>query len=662
MKKLIENIQLLLLTNKSTERDSYQIIFDQLKESDFTFDENYKKLRNNFKTLRVYLNESSSRINDKKIDENELEKLTCFYEKTFDTFEYESINEIIFSSLVECKELFPPVQDKLISNIKNYFDSNHYQHVSFSSLSFYLFYIYKIKYFGKKKDFEKKYSVQNYLYDEKIKKPKNSNTDDQNEVFVLEYLRKYLFHDDYNLKVRTFKLCYILDITLSIEKTLEFIYQIIDSNEKRNLVIITGVTGAGKSTIINNLCGTKYKKKYNSLIPEKGYRNFLKVSNEFNPFSETMFCETVKYTDPTDPKQTLNFYDTPGFNDISSSTNKSLIASLGFPLLVKKAESIKSIVIVIKYDLFNISGDERGRRFQLLIQNLMKIFKNFEENNSNFLFAISRPDTALDKHDLLDSLEMNLQGFEDRLEGSKKELDEKLNKRNDYEDKIELYESFIGDLKKLEEENSNHFLHTKYRNIKSYFKGNESKNETKSTEELNEIKIHLAKELNEAKENPKRIRDKLDIAMVRFSEFNDQIKECNNFIDGFEEESKMIKLIKEAIKKNNVFFLPCCKAECDGKNELLHRLKTIGDQDNIDKNLFNFDQEQETFKSVKLWASELFKHANQNMISLRNNFRKIKEKDIEIESNKILIYEYINDLVRLMRPGKVGKLILVTKE
>ena len=152
------------------------------------------------------------------------------------------------------------VNNKLLSNVKSYYEKQPI--VSFSSLYLLLYYFYEKKHKNKKSVFEEKYKVQEFLDSDSPHFNNNTKTGIliEDEKAILEYLKRYINHDDALYKKKAYHLCHHLNIGLSLTKMIEFaIFNLSDYDSIKNLVLLIGSTGVGKSTVINYLDGFEYE-------------------------------------------------------------------------------------------------------------------------------------------------------------------------------------------------------------------------------------------------------------------------------------------------------------------------------------------------------------------------------------------------------------------
>ena len=119
-----------------------------------------------------------------------------------------------------------------------------------------------------------------------------------------------------------------------------------------------GATRAGKSTLINYLDGVEYElleDDEETLVPKERKGNYkkLKCAGQYSTSSQTLYSEVIKIVKDN---QVYHFADLPGFFDKNTAKNKSILAALGLPILIQKAENIKAIVFVLEYISNNFSG------------------------------------------------------------------------------------------------------------------------------------------------------------------------------------------------------------------------------------------------------------------------------------------------------------------
>jgi len=429
-----------------------------------------------------------------------------------------------------------------------------------------------------------------------------------------------------------------------------------------NLVIFIGVTGAGKTTVINNLNGTQYDMiDGGDLILKEGYWNQLKVGRNK---SETLYCESLKIHTPSN-KVELNFLDTPGFFD-THFNNKSIISSLGVPLAITKSNSIKAIVIVLDYDDFDITKNSRGERFQKIAITLSQLFKDFEnlKNNVKLNFAITRPDLKTNKEfkpeKFLTLILDNLKKYEnERRVGYDNEKQNLNNSIKENEIYIGIYEHYLQDLKKIKEpSNLNRILnflnqiHDTLKNkssVKSIdFHNIENiPNDSKINELIQKLNNDLQDcvELNISKLNDK-TKESWESKLKEIKKANEDQKQKFMNINGL---FSMIELILKNANLNNTFFFRC--DEQDDKNKFFNNLEQLViKNEKIEKNIFNFKINAQVFETVLKWCSDKIPRITSDFENFYKEYEEILnlDKDIQDLQKEILTKE--NDLDYNIKP------------
>ena len=440
MDEILTSFQKILIFNKDKEKEIYNECLKSLKNL-----RECESIVNNLKKLKLDIDDEN------QVEEDELKKLPdLFHIKDFQSFEYEQVKEILLKSIVlqHNKQLCEVVYKKLLKNLE---EEN--QIVSLTSLYALLYYFYK-KYDSKALEME--YNLNEFFDSDLFESNKNSD-----EFKVFEHLKRLLNAETNLLKIQAHKLCHNLDIPLSMSKMLEFATEFPSLESVNNLVIFIGSTGVGKSTLINYLTGTEYEllEDDDFLVPKEGYFNKLKCTDQNTRHSETLYCEVI----PLNESKKLYFADVPGFFD--TRTNKSIIAALGFPLLIKKTEKLKALVILLDYVILNPNSGNRGEEFEKISKHLLQLFNDFKQNSEKFniLFAITKPKSnrreKFKATKFLSNIKKNLKTFEDRIksEDYKSNIKNNLSSMENNEIKIKIYQKLINllnesfDKKKLKE-------------------------------------------------------------------------------------------------------------------------------------------------------------------------------------------------------------------
>jgi energy-coupling factor transporter ATP-binding protein EcfA2 len=169
---------------------------------------------------------------------------------------------------------------------------------------------------------------------------------------------------------------------ISLNRALELIqdsYHSIEKGRDKNLVLILGETGVGKSTLINYLNGVEYK--------EVGTRGFdchtecvtgkeIAAVGHSTAVSETLYPQVLEICSE---QGVLDVADLAGLNGTRESVVE-LAGTLSTHLLSKMAQAIKSILFVIDTNSLSAS---RGGPFRQTIKTLNKILQgNFNSKAS----------------------------------------------------------------------------------------------------------------------------------------------------------------------------------------------------------------------------------------------------------------------------------------
>lgn len=166
---------------------------------------------------------------------------------------------------------------------------------------------------------------------------------------------------------------------------------IIDSVTQKDIVLVLGNTGAGKSTTINYLLGGKAENTGDSRDPIVSYPDpndeRAKVGRNTGR-SKTVFPRAYENKD----KSIYHLCDTPGFEE-TRGIEKVVVVSASTKAAIKKARAIKALMVVIDYSSFS---SEKAAGLVALSKQLGKLIKNTDNLSSSILFIISKaPDAKL---------------------------------------------------------------------------------------------------------------------------------------------------------------------------------------------------------------------------------------------------------------------------
>jgi len=227
-----------------------------------------------------------------------------------------------------------------------------------------------------------------------------------------------------------------------IEDLVEKAYQKAESVRDKDIAIIIGLTGAGKTTLIHYLMGDEMekildKKTKRRKIQSKSRKiNDSNDSNEDNQtasktlFSEGYSQENVRFC----------YCDTPGFLD-TRSLEERICTSVSIEMAVKLAKSIKGIIIVLEITTLQTV---RGKLFKELSKILSILFKDPVEIFSSVQFLITNIDRSEYANDSKEDVkEFIIEMLEEHFKtvmGDISEIKEKYNVRN-YDEIIDRIEN-----------------------------------------------------------------------------------------------------------------------------------------------------------------------------------------------------------------------------
>ena len=429
MNEIIKNIQIILICNKNEDSELYNNGIKNLKE---------KKL---IEAITEILTKLKLEVDDdNKIEENELKKLRGLFQiETLHSYEYEQTMELLFKSidLIDVnQQLDTFVNNKLLSNVKSYYEKQPI--VSFSSLYLLLYYFYEKKHKNKKSVFEEKYKVQEFLDSDSPYFNNNTKTGIliEEEKAILEYLKRYINHDDALYKKKAYHLCHHLNIGLSLTKMIEFaIFNLSDFDSIENLVLFIGSTGVGKSTVINYLDGVEYEllDDRRTLAPKEGHFNKLKCAKPISNTSQTLYCEILK---TINENSKIHFADLPGFFDRNLMINKSI-----YKEQEKSKNDCEEKIEVYKELIKALKNTENEKNSSKMLPSFLtpirtKIYNFFKKNTEKEQFLVKFNGELVTE---FETAEKNLNMVELTLHKWNSSQQEETNKRNQNDKFIKEY-------------------------------------------------------------------------------------------------------------------------------------------------------------------------------------------------------------------------------
>ncbi|KAL4505988.1 hypothetical protein ABPG72_013749 [Tetrahymena utriculariae] len=219
---------------------------------------------------------------------------------------------------------------------------------------------------------------------------------------------------------------------LDFQKITDYISQSYDSSQDirgKDIVMILGFTGVGKSTFIHYLAGSKIQKVENKdglshwEPSDPLYQSLQRVISKADAKSETKFVIPIKIKASDQEgnefgnEDEVIICDTPGFND--SEGKESDIANLtGITKCISVCNSIKPIVLISEKQI-----SDRGQGIKHLaniIKRMVNPQQNFKHLIDKFLFIFSKYQKDEDKKQLYNILK-NI--FENLNTEEKKDLE-----------------------------------------------------------------------------------------------------------------------------------------------------------------------------------------------------------------------------------------------
>ncbi len=168
-----------------------------------------------------------------------------------------------------------------------------------------------------------------------------------------------------------------------LKSLFEEAFEKIKAAQNQEVVLVVGNTGAGKSTSINYLMGSKmflnsrtYTNEFGDQCVEdgeiavaSGEKEYAKIGSDLLK-SQTLYAEVT-----TVGPDGFAYCDCTGFQD-SRSNEEGIISSLGTYLAIKFSKNIKALVITIDYSSFDST---RAKGFKNLCETLGHLLPNLSE-------------------------------------------------------------------------------------------------------------------------------------------------------------------------------------------------------------------------------------------------------------------------------------------
>lgn len=242
---------------------------------------------------------------------------------------------------------------------------------------------------GSVKDKEQiKGAIKHFL---RIEKPVSDGALSVDLLCPLGVLREFLFHSEASLRLQARSIAEAFQIPLELSTMISLSIDGIKTKTSSgktgldDLVFVIGVTGSGKSSLINILSGVQYELATISstgtdyLQPKPGQDVPARVGNSSK--SQTLYPEVIQravsYKElsaeedgtSSEKRAVFAFEDTPGFED-SREDEEAICATLGVPLGLQHAQKIRALIVVVEWSSTDLNNGGRAGIFRLLSKTL----------------------------------------------------------------------------------------------------------------------------------------------------------------------------------------------------------------------------------------------------------------------------------------------------
>ncbi|HAU0313479.1 TPA: hypothetical protein JBF89_15380 [Legionella pneumophila] len=178
-----------------------------------------------------------------------------------------------------------------------------------------------------------------------------------------------------------------IDLNVIQNILLEFFPKIEDVKFVKDLILVIGNSGDGKSTLINYLLGCEMDKNHDGLeikaIPRYPYKEFAKIGRGIS--AKTTF--PAVYSEPVSDSDTNHFYfaDLPGFEG-NRTTEETVCESISTEYFISSAKNIRGVIVAIDVKAFTAHGDGISK----LVDTLNKFMRLTPEVLPSMLFVITQ--------------------------------------------------------------------------------------------------------------------------------------------------------------------------------------------------------------------------------------------------------------------------------
>jgi len=184
-------------------------------------------------------------------------------------------------------------------------------------------------------------------------------------------------------------------------------YQKIRTIEDKDVVLVLGDCTAGKSTIINRFLGCQMEKRRRGAIPQAYPLGRVHAKMGKGISATTLFPEAFQ-----DSYSPFVYCDCPGFLDDRGEV-MGILGTISTQLAVKKAKSIKAVMVVIDAGSFRLGA---AKAFKNLAKTLGTVLED-RIGNSPILFVVNKGED-LKTDDVIETVEELIEQGEQELNGT----------------------------------------------------------------------------------------------------------------------------------------------------------------------------------------------------------------------------------------------------
>ncbi len=180
----------------------------------------------------------------------------------------------------------------------------------------------------------------------------------------------------------------------------------IPDTENKEVVLLVGTTGSGKSTIVNYLMGSKLELTINEFGEQQvnvapGYKEYAKIGHTMN--AETQWPKI-------DLEQAFKYAycDCPGFDD-NRGGQQLMLNSINMKKAINSSKTIKAVIVVIDYKTLEVN---KGNSFRKVLQTISCLLDQPEKNENSIYFVFNKVPENKDQKFIINKLKNIKQGLD----------------------------------------------------------------------------------------------------------------------------------------------------------------------------------------------------------------------------------------------------------